>query len=103
MVGNKDDIDDKRAVTLEEAEAKAQKLKMKYMEVSAKTKHHISELFSQFSQDIIETKKNNNNTTIEPTQVNISMGNKENNASPSKGAAKKKEPEEPKKGCCSIF
>lgn len=50
LVGNKSDLVDQRCVTREEAEQKALKLKMRYVETSASKGDGVSELFSKLCE-----------------------------------------------------
>lgn len=45
LVGNKTDEDEKRKVTLKDAEAKAEELEVKFVETSARTGENISKIF----------------------------------------------------------
>ena len=52
LVGNKIDNADKRKVTLEEAEQKAQSWSIRYIETSAKTRQNVDKVFSELMRII---------------------------------------------------
>ena len=58
LVGNKADLGENRAVSNEKASRFAEKLKMKYMEVSAKTSANISVVFEEITKVLVEKDKN---------------------------------------------
>lgn len=54
LVGNKSDLEHKRAVTTEKAQSYAEIMGMKYIEVSAKTAEHVNEAFHSITCMLIE-------------------------------------------------
>lgn len=50
LVGNKTDLNDKRQVTTDEAEAKAKELGVMFIETSAKAGHNVKTLFRKIAQ-----------------------------------------------------
>ena len=50
LVGNKTDLNDKRQVTTEEAEKKAQEFNVMFIETSAKAGHNVKVLFKKIAQ-----------------------------------------------------
>eukprot|EP00160_Parvularia_atlantis_P013701 Unigene2994_Nuclearia_a/m.9212 Unigene2994_Nuclearia_a/g.9212 ORF Unigene2994_Nuclearia_a/g.9212 Unigene2994_Nuclearia_a/m.9212 type:complete len:197 (+) Unigene2994_Nuclearia_a:361-951(+) len=57
LVGNKVDLEDKRAVRKEEAQAKAREWNCLYVETSAKTSHNVHEVYSGLLRKIRDRKK----------------------------------------------
>lgn len=64
LIGNKIDLVDQRVVNFEEAQARAQQLKVNYFETSAKTGQGINEAFSVLAQKAYDTFKTNSNLVI---------------------------------------
>lgn len=58
MVGNKSDLDAKRAVTKEEAEKLAKDNSINYLEISAKTGENVPQLFDQIGQQVLNENPN---------------------------------------------
>lgn len=54
LVGNKADLNDRRAVTEEMAKEQADQWKVRYIETSAKTRHNVTEVFIDLLRCIIE-------------------------------------------------
>lgn len=52
LVGNKSDLEDKRQVTAEEAQQKAQEWKVPYVETSAKTRSNVDQVFFDLMGEI---------------------------------------------------
>ena len=52
LVGNKTDIAEKRQVSVEEAEQKAEELKLVFFETSAKSGHNVKELFKKIGNEL---------------------------------------------------
>lgn len=50
LVGNKTDLNDKRQVTTEEAEKRAQEFNVMFIETSAKAGHNVKTLFKKIAQ-----------------------------------------------------
>ncbi|CAF0759340.1 unnamed protein product [Adineta ricciae] len=57
LVGNKIDLADKRVVTTNEAEKKAQEWTIKYIETSAKTRLNVDKVFCELMRTVRPTKK----------------------------------------------
>ena len=64
LVGNKTDLNDKRQVTTEEGEKKAQEFKVMFIETSAKAGHNVKTLFKRIAQALpgMESSGNETNT-----------------------------------------
>ena len=64
LVGNKTDLNDKRQVTTEEGEKKAQEFKVMFIETSAKAGHNVKTLFKRIAQALpgMEDRGNEPNT-----------------------------------------
>ena len=54
LIGNKSDLEDKRAVLKERAVRFAERLKMNYLEVSAKTAANINNMFSEVTKILVD-------------------------------------------------
>ena len=61
LIGNKSDLDEKREVSKEEAESKAQKNKFGFMETSAKDNNNVQKAFETLFHEIVKMYKNKNN------------------------------------------
>ena len=61
LIGNKSDLDEKREVSKEEAESKAQKNKFGFMETSAKDNNNVQKAFETLFHEIVKIYKNKNN------------------------------------------
>ena len=61
LIGNKNDLGEKREVNKEEAELKAQKNKFAFMETSAKDNNNVQKAFETLFQEIVKIYKNKNN------------------------------------------
>ncbi len=61
LIGNKSDLDEKREVSKEEAESKAQKNKFGFMEASAKDNNNVQKAFETLFHEIVKIYKNKNN------------------------------------------
>lgn len=63
-MGNKTDLGDKRQVTTEEGEKKAQEFKVMFIETSAKAGHNVKTLFKRIAQALpgMEDRGNEPNT-----------------------------------------
>ncbi|OHT07246.1 Ras-related protein Rab-17 [Tritrichomonas foetus] len=85
VAGNKHDLDEKRAVTYDEAIDFAQSNDVTYMEVSAKTGTGIENLFLHVSEKFIEALQKPGSFVEEPVQLNESS---------------EVPPEEKKRQCC---
>ena len=59
LVGNKNDLNDKREVSYEEGEAYAKSHKMMFLETSAKTGHNINQIFEKSVKQIAKNISNN--------------------------------------------
>ncbi|GIX68280.1 ras-related protein Ral-A [Caerostris extrusa] len=64
LVGNKGDLDEKRQVSLEEAESRARQWNVPYVETSAKTRSNVDKVFFDLmreirNQKVVESKINN--------------------------------------------
>ena len=80
IVGNKKDLEDKRQVSKEEAEAFAKNNRVKFLEVSAKDNINIEELFFGVVKTLYERylKSINDNQNISGTNVVITESKKTN-------------------------
>ncbi|CAD8147363.1 unnamed protein product (macronuclear) [Paramecium tetraurelia] len=58
LVGNKCDMDDKRAVSYEEGEALAKQLKLQFIETSAKLSTNIEQSFLTIAKNVLEKSQN---------------------------------------------
>jgi len=56
LVGNKVDLEEKRQVSLEEAEARARQWKVEYVETSAKTRQNVDKIFYDLLRNIAKKK-----------------------------------------------
>ena len=61
LIGNKSDLNEKREVSKEEAESKAQKNKFGFMETSAKDNNNVQKAFETLFHEIVKIYKNKNN------------------------------------------
>ena len=61
LIGNKSDLDEKREVSKEEAESKAQKNKFGFMETSAKDNNNVQKAFETLFHEIVKIYQNKNN------------------------------------------
>ncbi|KAI8368509.1 ras-related protein rab-like protein-6A [Blakeslea trispora] len=52
LVGNKSDLNDKREVTVEDAEKRSKELNVMYIETSAKAGHNVKNLFKKIAQSL---------------------------------------------------
>lgn len=55
LVGNKTDLQDKRQVTIEEGEKKAQRLNVMFIETSAKAGYNVKQLFRRVAAALPDT------------------------------------------------
>ena len=60
LIGNKSDLDDKREVSKEEGESKAQMNKFAFMETSAKDNNNVQKAFETLFSEIVKIYKNKN-------------------------------------------
>ena len=60
LIGNKNDLDDKREVSKEESEIKAQKNKFAFMETSAKENNNVDKAFETLFKEIVKIYKEKN-------------------------------------------
>lgn len=69
LVGNKTDLNDKRQVTTEEGEKKAQEFKVMFIETSAKAGHNVKTLFKRIAQALpgMEDRGSDQNTPTSET------------------------------------
>ena len=58
MIGNKNDLDDRRQVSTEEGMKFAQENNLIFMETSAATAHNVEEAFLQTSENILKNIEN---------------------------------------------
>lgn len=70
LIGNKSDMQDKRGVTLAEAENFAERHKMKYLETTAKAGDNINEAFIKIASEILKKEQYNTQKVSPPTQFN---------------------------------
>lgn len=94
LIGNKSDLDSRRAVTFEEGEAFAKKHNLIFLETSAKTDEHVDEAFIKTAKEIL---KKIENKTIDVT--NDTHGVKVGSGVPS-GSTNIQTQDTTKKGCC---
>ncbi|KAI5785508.1 ras family-domain-containing protein [Peziza echinospora] len=71
LVGNKTDLNDKRQVTTEEGEKKAQEFKVMFIETSAKAGHNVKVLFKRIAQALPGMDGGNETTT--PTMIDVNI------------------------------
>jgi small GTP-binding protein len=76
LIGNKNDLDDKREVNKEEAELKAQKNKFAFMETSAKDNNNVDKAFETLFKEIVKNYKDKNGGDI--GEMKVKDENKEN-------------------------
>ena len=76
LIGNKNDLDDKREVNIEEAELKAQKNKFAFMETSAKDNNNVDKAFETLFKEIVKNYKDKNGGDI--GEIKVKDENKEN-------------------------
>lgn len=88
LVGNKNDLEDKRAVTKEEGEELAKRNGLMFLETSAKTNYNVSEVFYQGAEKILENSDKLGLDSNIPDN-NIKLGDDDDD-----------EVKEKKKGCC---
>ena len=76
LVGNKTDLNDKRQVTTEEGEKKAQEFKVMFIETSAKAGHNVKVLFKRIAQALPGMDGGNepNTPTSKPPSLGTHMG-----------------------------
>eukprot|EP01066_Platyproteum_vivax_P001754 Platyproteum_vivax@DN12212_c0_g1_i1.p1 len=72
LVGNKCDLKDERAVTLEEAEAKAKELGMEHVEASARMSINVEDAFTTIARDLLKLRPNNQTPGGENNHVRVS-------------------------------
>lgn len=63
LVGNKSDLDEKRKVSLAEANGRAQQWGVPYVETSAKTRHNVDKVFFDLMREIRSRKIEDNKTS----------------------------------------
>jgi len=76
LIGNKNDLDDKREVNKEEAELKAQKNKFAFMETSAKDNNNVDKAFETLFKEIVKNYKDKNGGDL--GEIKVKDENKEN-------------------------
>jgi len=72
LVGNKTDLNDKRQVTTEEGEKKAQEFKVMFIETSAKAGHNVKTLFKRIAQALPGMESSGNETNT-PTMIDLNI------------------------------
>ncbi|KAI8980803.1 ras family-domain-containing protein [Pilobolus umbonatus] len=74
LVGNKIDLNDKREVTLEEGEKKANECNVMFIETSAKAGHNVKTLFKRIAQALpgMESDMNGGKEQLHKVDLNIS-------------------------------
>ena len=70
LIGNKNDLTDKRAVSYEEGEALAKENNLMFLETSAKTAHNVAEAFNISAKSILEMIEK---TGIDPSAPNSNI------------------------------
>jgi GTPase SAR1 family protein len=65
LVGNKSDLDDRRKISKEDAEARAAQWKVPYVETSAKTKTNVDKVFFDLMREIRVRKSDNGGAETE--------------------------------------
>ena len=89
LVGNKNDLKDKREVSRDEANEFAERMNMLYIEVSAKTGENVQNAFNQLSEEIVRRIQR---VEINPQdELGIKLGRAEEDEGPNLGASRKKE------------
>ena len=78
LIGNKSDLDDKREVSKEEGESKAQMNKFAFMETSAKDNNNVQKAFETLFSEIVKIYKNKNNIDLNDNKEGTKKNMKEN-------------------------
>ncbi|RWS21764.1 ras-related protein Ral-A-like isoform X2, partial [Leptotrombidium deliense] len=66
LVGNKADLEEKRRVTIEEAQKLAEQWKVPYIETSAKTRSNVDRIFTDLMRDVYKRKMSEAKTVNGP-------------------------------------
>ena len=74
LIGNKNDLDEKREVSKAEAEIMAQKNKFAFMETSAKDNNNVNKAFETLLNEIVKIYKNKNQEYIEENKGGEDFG-----------------------------
>ncbi|ELP84581.1 hypothetical protein EIN_171560 [Entamoeba invadens IP1] len=75
LIGNKCDLEDERAVTVEQGQELANSLNVSFMESSAKKALNVDELFNKIATDIMKNLQTSNTPSKTDDKANLSKGN----------------------------
>lgn len=83
LVGNKTDLNDKRQVTTEEAEKRAQEFNVMFIETSAKAGHNVKTLFKKIAQALpgMDKDAQQDGTTAANKTIDVSTQNQQSEES----------------------